>query len=146
GWYVNWAGFGKDVIVRALVIKGTVDIQGLIALKDEPERKAVHILWACTSPSNNSWLFGKKDYIGVGGHLFAIAGKYSLDLGYGGFVYGDASNQKIMRYYIENLYAEAFPHGENFHPYRIAIYEGTMQRIIKEYDYDELSETALDEI
>lgn len=146
GWYVNWDGFDEDVIVRALVIKGTVDIQGLIALKDEPERKAVHILWACTSPSNNVLVYGKKEYIGVGGHLFAIAGKYSVDLGYGGFVYGEALNVDVMNYYISAFGAKEFPYGEPYHQYRIAIYEQVMQRIIKEYDYAEVDEISIEEI
>lgn len=29
--------------------------------------------WACTAPRNNKHDFGKQQYIGVGGHLFAIA-------------------------------------------------------------------------
>ena len=33
GWYVNWSKFEDDVEVYALVLKGTVDVQGLIAIK-----------------------------------------------------------------------------------------------------------------
>lgn len=44
GWYVNWSKFGENVEIYALVLKGTVDIQGLIALEDVEQSKAVHIL------------------------------------------------------------------------------------------------------
>ena len=146
GWYVNWAGFEDGVIVKALVIKGTVDIQGLIALEDESESKAVHIKWACTSPNNNVLDYGKKDFIGVGGHLFAIAGKYSMDLGYGGFVYGEALNVDIMNYYIREFGAISFPYGENYHPYKFAVSEQVMKMIVKEYDYAEADSLADEEI
>ena len=68
GWYVNWSKFGENVEVYALVLKGTVDIQGLIALEDVSQSKAVHILWAVTAPQNNVYKYGKKLYSGVGGH------------------------------------------------------------------------------
>ena len=73
GWYVNWSKFEANVEIYALVLKGTVDIQGLIALEDIAQSKAVHILWAVAAPQNNIYKYGKKLYSGVGGHLFAIA-------------------------------------------------------------------------
>ncbi len=139
-WYINWADFDDDTVIKALVLRGTVDVQGLIAIKDEPSNKAVHILWACTSPNNNIWKFGKKDFSGVGGHLFAIAGRYSVEKGYSGYVYGEAMDKDIMDYYIRNFGAEQFPFGEPPHPYRIIVPESSMQDIMEVYDYDETGE------
>lgn len=139
-WYINWSSFDNDTVIKALVIKGTVNIQGMIAMKDEPDSKAVHILWACTSPNNNIWEFGQKDYSGVGGHLFAIAGRYSVELGYDGFVFGEAMDEEIMNYYIHHFQAEIFPYGEPYHPYRIIIPEEPMKAIMEEYDYEECGE------
>jgi hypothetical protein len=139
-WYTDWSAFDKDTVIKAVVIKGTVDIQGLIAMKDDPDSKAVHILWAVTSPNNNVWEFGTKEYSGVGGHLFAIAGKYSVELGYGGFVYGEAMDKEIMNYYIQHFGAEEFPFGVPKHPCRIIITEHTMRSIMEEYDYEDSGE------
>lgn len=136
GWYVNWSKFSPEAEIYALVIKGTVDIQGLIALEDAPQSKAVHILWAVAAPQNNVYRYGKKLYAGVGGHLFAIAGNRSVKLGYGGLVYGEAMDQEIMDYYIENYGAEFFPFGIPKHPFRIIIDSDAMKRITEEYTYE----------
>lgn len=136
GWYVNWSKFNSEAEVYALVIKGTVDIQGLIALEDAPQSKAVHILWAVAAPQNNVYRYGKKLYSGVGGHLFAIAGNRSEKLGYGGLVYGEAMDQEIMDHYIANYGAEFFPFGVPKHPYRIVISSEAMKQIREEYTYE----------
>lgn len=136
GWYVNWSKFHDGAEIYALVIKGTVDIQGMIALEDAPQSKAVHILWAVAAPQNNIYRYGKKQYAGVGGHLFAIAGNRSVRLGYGGLVYGEAMNQEIMNHYIDNYGAEFFPYGFPKHPYRIIIDTEAMAKIREEYTYE----------
>lgn len=43
GWYVNWGKIVEDYEVYALVLEGTVDIQGLVALKRNDELKAMYI-------------------------------------------------------------------------------------------------------
>ena len=136
GWYINWSRFPSSAEIYALVIKGTVDIQGLIALEDAPNSKAVHILWAVAAPQNNVYRYGKKLYAGVGGHLFAIAGNRSVKLGYEGLVYGEAMDQKIMEHYINNYGAEFCPYGVPKHPYRIVVAPEAMKRITEEYTYE----------
>lgn len=37
--------------------------------------------WMCAAPQNNKQLADEPKYSGVGGHLFAIAGKKSVDYG-----------------------------------------------------------------
>lgn len=37
GWYVNWGRMPNDVEIYALVLKGTMDIQGLIAIKNDED-------------------------------------------------------------------------------------------------------------
>ena len=54
GWYINWAELlDADNEVYALVIKGTVNIQGLIALAGSEDMQAVHIAWMVAAPDNN---------------------------------------------------------------------------------------------
>lgn len=136
GWYVNWSKFSSEAEIYALVLKGTVDIQGMIALENAVQSKAVHILWAVAAPQNNVYRHGKKLYSGVGGHLFAIAGNRSIKLGYSGLVYGEAMNQEIMDHYIEHYGAEFFPFGVPKHPFRIVIDSEAMKRITEEYTYE----------
>ncbi len=108
GWYVSWSRFPSCVEVYALVIKGTMDIQGLIAIENDTDACAVHIHWACVSPDNNVWEYGKKKYIGVGGHLFAIAGNKSKEYGYDGFVYAEAMDEANMSRITEEYNYEDF--------------------------------------
>ena len=136
GWYVNWSKFSSEAEIYALVLKGTVDIQGMIALENAVQSKAVHILWAVAAPQNNVHRHGNKLYSGVGGHLFAIAGNRSIKLGYSGLVYGEAMNQEIMDHYIEHYGAEFFPFGVPKHPFRIVIDSEAMKRITEEYTYE----------
>lgn len=63
----------KENEIYALVIKGTVDIQGLVALYPSSDMQGVFITWMCTDPLNNKQLGNEPRYVGVGGHLFAIA-------------------------------------------------------------------------
>lgn len=70
GWYVNWSLLSDENEIYALVIKGTVDIQGLIALQGIADYEAVYVTWMCAAPQNNSIISENKKYLGVGGHLY----------------------------------------------------------------------------
>lgn len=134
GWYVNWSKFAPGVRIFALVIYGTMDIQGLIAVEPNPSYKAVHILWACTAPQNNVWETGEQKYKGVGGHLFAIASELSIMSGFDGTVYGEAMDEEILKYYVNQFGASRLP--KTIHPYAMAINSATAKQIREVYDYD----------
>ena len=70
GWGIDWVKVPLNVDVFALALKRNNEVQGLIALKKDSDIRAVYLHWACTAPRNNIYLFGKKKYSGVGGHLF----------------------------------------------------------------------------
>ena len=53
GWYINWDELLDDNEVYALVVEGSVDIQGLVALHKDDHAKAVYVTWMCSSPENN---------------------------------------------------------------------------------------------
>jgi len=72
-----------------------VDIQGLVAVANNKEMNAVYICWMCSNPQNNKEIVDNVKYIGVGGHLFAIAAKKSCDFGYNGLMTGFAANKKL---------------------------------------------------
>ena len=140
GWYINWSKFSSDIEIYALVIRGTMDIQGLIALENDKSAEAVHIHWASVSPENNIWEYGKKKYAGVGGHLFAIAGNKSIEYGHNGYVYAEAMDADILQYYLVTFNAEIFPFGHPVHPYRFIIDEDNMGKITEEYNYEDSGE------
>ena len=140
GWYVNWSKFPATVEIYALVLKGTVDIQGLVAIEPHHDAGAIHIHWACTAPHNNIWENGSKKYSGVGGHLFAIAGNKSVEYGFDGFVFAEAMDAEILAHYQTQFHAELFPFGQPPHPYRFIIDEINMKRILEEYCYEDSDE------
>lgn len=133
GWYVNWSKFDKDTEIYALVLKGTVDIQGLVAIRYDADAQCVYLVWGCTAPQNNVWKYGKQKYIGVGGHLFAIAAELFVKHGYDGFVYGDAMDREIYQYYVDQFHAVPLPSSE--HQYRFMLSDDATQKIREVYDY-----------
>lgn len=84
--------------VYALVLKGSVDIQGLIALQNIDDYNSVYISWMCAAPQNNPMIVPTKKYLGLGGHLFAIAVECSIRAGYEGAITANAAN-KIKEVY-----------------------------------------------
>lgn len=59
GWYTNWADLVDNNEIYALVVEGSVDIQGMVAIAPNVNMKAVYISWMCTSPDNNKLLNNK---------------------------------------------------------------------------------------
>ena len=82
------------------MIKGTVDIQGLVALSQNKDFQAVYIAWMCSAPQNNKLLCDNPKYSGVGGHLFAIAADKSVEYGFGGTIVGYAANMDLVNIII----------------------------------------------
>lgn len=133
GWYVNWAELLRENEVYALVVKGTVDIQGLVAVAGNDDMGALYISWACCSPDNNKLIVDEPRFRGVGGQLFAIAAQVSIDRGYDGYLYGFAANARLLEHYVGVFGAE---HIGVLHPFQIAIDEVRARQIIEEYDYE----------
>ena len=96
GWYVNWSDLLEENEVYALVVEGSVDIQGLVAVSKNEDMKACYVCWMCASPENNKEIAENVKYTGIGGHLFAIAAKKSCDFGYDGLLTGFAANWKAL--------------------------------------------------
>ena len=115
------------------MLKGTVDIQGLVAVEGNDDMDALYINWMCCSPDNNKLIVDEPRYKGVGGRLFAIAAQVSIDRGYDGYLYGFAANAKLLEHYMGSLGAE---HIGVLHPYQIAIDGARARKIIEEYDYE----------
>lgn len=133
GWYVNWADLLDTDEIYALVIKGTVDIQGLVAIEKDETAQAVYISWMVASPENNKLLTDNVKNIGVGGHLFAIATDKSKEFGYDGYVHGFAANEVLLNHYIETFHAEYI--GIR-HPFQFMIDDISAKELREVYDYE----------
>ena len=110
-----------------------MDIQGLVALQNDVDAKAAYIQWAVAAPQNNKQLTESPKYSGIGGHLFAVAGRKSYEWGYNGDIYGFAANEKLLKHYVERLGAE---HIGMLHTNHFAIWGAAIEEIVKEYTYD----------
>ncbi len=130
---VDWSKFDVETEIYALVIKGKIDIQGLIALTDDEQSNAVYINWTCTSPENNIWRNGSKHYEGVEGHLFAIAINISEQRGHGDCVHAIAMDKDILQHYVDTF--DAIVVGI-MHPNHFVIEEENARKIQEVYKYE----------
>lgn len=110
GWEFDWTKPERDGYqVFALYVKGERKIQGMIALKDDPGNYAINVDIVEAAPQNNPHnsanASGTKEYIGVGGHLFAEACRQSFEKGFDGYVYFTAKSN-LIRHYEEILGAK----------------------------------------
>lgn len=133
GWYVSWAELAKQNDIYALVLKGTVDIQGLLAVRNDRDLNMAYIAWMVAAPQNNPQITEQKKYTGVGGHLFAIAIDKSIDYGHNGELTGFAANAELEQHYVDMFHAEKI---EMLHPYQIYISSGNAMKIKEAYTYD----------
>lgn len=133
GWYTNWAKLAGEYEIFALVIKGTMDIQGLVAMKDNKDAGCAYVDWICANPESNPLLNDEKKYIGIGGHLFAIASDRSNQYGYGGEFYGFAANEKLLHHYIETF---GVTYIGMLHDYHFILEDVQAKKILEEYTYE----------
>ena len=103
GWLFDWSiPHSNGYEIYELLIKGSEERQGLIALKHIRDQLYTHVDVVESAPQNR----GKKGkYQGVGAHLFAIACKLSWDVGNEGFVQFKAKTD-LVEHYRETLNAK----------------------------------------
>ena len=131
GWAFNWRHPSlKGTEIYKLTLRGSSEIQGLIALEPWARDMAYHISLAESAPQNRG--IGKL-FEGVGGHLFAIAAKKSYDAGYGGFVFFEAKNIKLVEYYSEKFGAMLIGRP---HEYSMIIDEAAAVKLLNSYTLD----------
>ena len=128
GWNFDWHFVSLNSVynVYKLILKDDNKIQGLIAA--EVKKNAVYIALAESAPNN---LGDTKEYEGVGGHLFAIAIKLALALGFGGYIYMDAKNMDLVEHYQKVLGAERVY--SRVHEYRMEIAEENAHKVLETY-------------
>lgn len=109
-WEFDWSvEESKGFKVSQLYAKGDKRIQGLIATKPRKDMLAIEIDIVESAPFNNphNKSFKKKEYAGIGGHLFAEAVRQSYEEGFDGFVVFKAKSN-LIKYYEKELGAILF--------------------------------------
>lgn len=130
GWNFCWSAEDlQHSEIYKLIIKDDSEPQGLLAIKDFKKDRAVYIQLAESAPHN---IGAKKRYEGVGGHLFAIAAKESVDRGYGGFLFLDAKNEELVSYYQRAFGAYLIG---GVHQYRMLIDEVAAHKLLSIYTF-----------
>lgn len=132
-WYVNWSELLAEHEVYGLVIKGTTDIQGLVALQKNDDYQAVYVAWMCAAPQNNKEIIDQPKYLGVGGHLFSICIDKLQEYGFDGVITGFAANEKLLDHYCDVFDAVAL---KALHPYHFMIGENEARSIKEVYTYE----------
>ena len=133
GWHINWNEIPKNVEVYALALKDDNTIQGLVGIKNDKNSHAAYIHWACTAPHNNKYEYGKQKYVGVGGHLFAIAADKSIGWGYDGAIHGFAADEELFPHYIHVFHADYLG---MLHHYQLFIDEEYARKLLEVYHYE----------
>ena len=133
GWHINWNEIPKNVEVYALALKDDNTIQGLVGIRNDKDSHAVYLHWACTAPHNNIHEYGSQKYIGVGGHLFAIAADKSIEWGYEGAIHGFAANEDLLKHYMNVFHAEYLG---MLHQYQFFIDEEQAKKLLEVYHYE----------
>jgi hypothetical protein len=127
GWAFNWNDSTLEKVnIYKLMVKGDNAIQGLVAT--EVFRGAVYVNILESAPHNRG---ENKLYEGVGGHLFAIAMRLSMSLGFGGYIFFDAKNLELVKHYSETIMANKI--NSPVHLYRMEVQEENAEKIINKY-------------
>lgn len=122
GWKFNWSTPQKNGYdVYELFLKGNSEIEGRIALTLKPGYVEVDVI-----ESNPKNIGSKGEYIGVGGHLFAIACLISFNNGYEGYVAFTAKTN-LIDHYIKSLGANVLS-GQ-----RLCIEESAARELVNKY-------------
>ena len=130
-WIFAWHNQSKkSYVIRALKVKNTLEVIGLIGFTNEEHNKAIYVDLIEASPVNNpkNKIFkGKKEYLGIGGRLLVEAIKESYKKGYGGFIYFDAKTE-LIEYYKKEFGARLI--GSQ----RMAIFEKEAEILYEKYN------------
>lgn len=112
--------------IAELYVEGDDRVQGLIGFKHIKRDLYTFVPLAESAP----WNIGSGgEYMGVGGHLFAIACKESWDVGNEGYVVFE-SKTDLVEHYIENLHAQIIGNGT---PVRMMLDPYAALHLIKKY-------------
>ena len=130
-WEFDWSQEAKKgYTVMRLYARGDSRLQGLISTKIRKDIHAIEINLVEAAPMNNphNKMFVRKEYEGIGGHLFAEAIRQSYIAGFDGFVMFVAKTD-LIKYYEDTLEAKV----ANFKERTMYIDERSAKKIYVQY-------------
>ena len=129
----------KENEIYGLFVQGSDEVEGLVAIDPRRNRDALYVTWMVAAPHNNVEICGRgnQKYVGVGGHLFAIAISKSVQYGYGGAIYGFAKDAEKLAHYEKWFGAEYIGMLHEFH---FLIADSSAVNVVEDYSYDETGE------
>lgn len=131
-WNDDWSKRPNDEHIFGVFLKNDTEPQGLISLRYD--EGGTYIASASTAPWNNKLLVGEdQKYLGVGGHLFALAIEESLKHNGYGTIYGFATNSKVLEHYKKEFGAKHFP---IVHEYQFIIDGTASKNLLDIYNYE----------
>ncbi len=138
-WYENWVNLSKENEIYGLFVQGSDEVEGLVTIDPRRIRDALYVTWMVAAPHNNVEICGRgnQKYVGVGGHLFAIAIRKSVQYGYGGAIYGFAKDAEKLAHYEKWFGAEYIGMLHEFH---FLIADSSAVNVVEDYSYDETGE------
>ena len=104
-----------------------------MAVENNPNYGAAYLAWAVAAPQNNPELTEHRKYVGVGGHLLAIAIDRAENYGYDGDVTGFCRSEELLQHFVNEHGAEAI---RMLHQYQIGFFGDNARRIREEYSYE----------
>ena len=113
-WEFDWnEPFKNGYIIRGIKAENDERIQGMVAMMPHADAQAVYVDIVESAPFNNphNKNFVKKEYSGVGGHLFAEAVGQSMKYGFDGVVYFK-SKSDLIEHYQKELGAQLYDEKE----------------------------------
>ena len=93
----------------------------------------MYVAWMVAALFNNPQIVDQKRYLGVGGHLFAIAATKSEEYGYDCEMMGFAANSQLEEHYVNSFGAIRI---HMLHPYQILIPAESGHQIKEVYTYE----------
>ena len=129
GWSIDWEAVPDSIMVYALALEKTKEVQGLVGLKDDVPAHAVYIHWMSSAPHNNKIKQGIRTFNNVGEQLFRIAVNKSVELGYEGVVHGFATSLRLLKHYMRRYGAKYLG---LLHQYHFFIDEEQAKKLLEE--------------
>ena len=149
GWKADWQKLHDSNDIFALVLSGTYDVQGMLAMHsaDDPAINAAHIVCMVDAPRNRITddVFRARKYSGVGGFLLAAAGEYAHHHGYpDDAVYGEVKDRNMLDIFTRDLGAASIAStGKNSYRFLLSGAEMRAVEIVYKDDLPDGWETSL---
>ena len=130
-WEFNWIEESKkENKILGLFAENDKRLQGIVEYYENKERQLLEVLLVEIAPFNNRHnpknILKSKEYLGVGGHLFAEIARISFEKGYDGYV-SFLAKTNLIEHYKKTLGAKQLSYIEMY------IDDEAAMKLVKKY-------------